>query len=144
MSAAGETSPATSLAVMTTGRITRDSSQYAMLGNGPSVILPPPDPHGQWRTFELDGQTLSRVNATRLVELLADTSPEFSRALDDGLRLLNPGWEYRTFKPGTKDEDPRARAIVGNWLKRLRANYGSVDVPINREYIGLMLRGCLL
>lgn len=138
---AADTSPSTSLAVVTSGRITRDNSAYAMLGNAPTVILPPPDPHGQWRTFELDGQTLSRVNATRLVELMSDTSPEFSRALDDSLRLLNPGWDFRTFKPGTKDEDPRARAIVTTWLRRLRSNYGSVDVPINREYIGLMLRG---
>lgn len=141
MSAADESSPSTSLAVVTSGRVTRDNSSYTMLGNAPAVILPPPDPHGQWRTFELDGQTLARVNATRLVELMADTSPEFSRALDDSLRLLNPGWEFRTFKPGTRDEDLRARAIVTAWLRRLRSNYGSVDVPINREYIGLMLRG---
>lgn len=142
MSATPEPSnPNTSLAVVTTGRITVDNSTSAMIGNAPMVVIPPPDPHGQWRTLELDGQTLSRVNAVRLVELLCDMSPEFSRALDDGLRLLNPGWDFHTFKPGTRDEDDAARAAVKSWLGLLRGYYGSVDVPLNRNAIGLMIRG---
>lgn len=141
MSATPQPSPGSSLAVVTTGRLTIDNQSSALLGSSPFAIIPPPDPHGQWRTLDLDANTLSRISAVKLVELLADTSPEFSRALDDHMRLLNPGWDYHCFKPNTRDEDPKAMAVVGALFRRLRGYYGSVDVPINRNVIGLLLRG---
>lgn len=139
MSATTTASP--NLAVATTGRLTVDSQTSALLGNSPFAILPPPDPHGEWRALDLDSNTLSRISPVRLIELLADTSPEVSRALDDHLQLMNPGWDFHTWKPNTKDEDERAHAVVSDWFRRIRGYYGSVDVPLNRNAIGLLIRG---
>lgn len=122
------------------GRITHDS-QSVGLGNAPLALLPPPEPHQTWRALDLDAHALQRVSASKLVELMADTSPEFGRATDDFLRLINPGWAYKAFAPGTTDELPRARAIIDAFLARLRGYYGSVDVPINRNVLALYLRG---
>lgn len=122
------------------GRVTHDLPGVG-LGTAPMALLPPPTPHETWRAMDLDANTLTRVSASKLVELMADTSPEFGRATDDFLRLVNPGWSYKAYAPGSSDELPRAREVIDRFLARLRSYYGSVDVPLNRNVIALYLRG---
>lgn len=145
MSATSGSGEGPNLPAVLTGRITVDTSAHGMsFGNAPLMVIPPPQPHQQWRAMELDSLTLSRVNVVRLIELLADTSPEVGRAIDDAMRMLNPGFEYRAYKPGREDaddEEPRARAIIDGIFTRLRRRHGAVDVTLNRWFMGLLIRG---
>lgn len=107
------------------------------------TVLPPNDYESAWRTFQLDATTLDKVPASRLLLLLADLSPEFSKALWDFLRFCNPGWEFDCF---TLDGDPypEAKLLIEDFLALLKDLYGSPSVPINRLFFSAFLRGALM
>jgi hypothetical protein len=58
-----------------------------------TTVEAPPDADSAWRTMNLDRRTLDSLSPARLLELLADLSPEISAGLWNWLRLCNPGWE---------------------------------------------------
>jgi len=104
-------------------------------------VLPPEDAESNWRLADLDSHTLDRLPPYRLLELLADLSPDVSRALWDLLRELNPGWEVTARRPGSDDQDARAQAALDAHMATLKSLYGSVDVVINRLFLGALVRG---
>lgn len=124
------------------GRISLDSSA-TFLGSA-RFILPPSDADSSWRLSNLDSRTLDRMGPWRLMELLADLAPDLSRALWDFLRFVNPGWELTAYAPGTDTPHPAGQAALNTFLADLRAEYGTVDVPINRILIGGFLRGAMM
>lgn len=95
-----------------------------------------------WRELDLDGDTFRRQSPAELLALLADISPDISRALWDFLRMCNPGWEADAVgADGQPLAEGPERAALMAILGRLKELYGSVDVVINRLYIGGFLRG---
>lgn len=98
-----------------------------------------------WRDMKLDERTLDRLPMSRLVELVCDLSPEVSKGVWDFQRLGNPGWEYKVLAPKSKDEteDKDGKAILDEFLDRLKERHGSVDVIINKLFLGGMLRGAI-
>lgn len=117
--------------------IDRPEDMYA---SGLAVITPF-GADDYWRNFSLDEKTLDRVSPTKLMELLADISPEVSRALWDFLRMCNPGWAAKAVKPGTETQDKQAQPVLDAMLKQLKDMYGSFDVVIGRLFISAFLRG---
>ncbi len=108
------------------------------------VVQPPPSAESAWRTLTLDAQTLDRMPSQQLMQLLADLSPDISRALWDFLRMANPGWEIVTFIPGTEEPAPQAQARLDTFFALLADLYGSFDVIVGRLFIGAFLRGALM
>lgn len=123
------------------GRLTTDNA-FTFFGT-PNVILPPRDPEDQWKLFHLDSETLERMSPARLMEMLADLSPDVSRALWDFLRFCNPGFELTVVGPDGKTPDARGTAAARTFLTTLSNLYGSVDVVFGRLFIGAFLRGAL-
>jgi hypothetical protein len=124
------------------GRLTWDQP-YQVLG--PMRVLVPPDQSIEdWRLLTLDARDLANIPSQRLLQILADLSPDVSRALWDFLRLCNPGWEAHVYRPGTKVETPAGRAAVKDFLKLLETRHGSVDVVINKLFWAAFIRGAML
>lgn len=110
----------------------------------PFSLLPPHDADAAWSLYNLDNRALQRLSAARLVELLADLSPDVSKALFDFLRLTNAGWEFTCTPPGSDKDDPAAHAAVETFIGLLSGYYGSMDVIIGRMFINAFLRGGFL
>lgn len=107
---------------------------------GGLYIAAPPDHESQWRTETLDSQTLSRRSPAELIELLADLSPEVSRALWDFCRMFNPGWECKALRP-SGIVDKRGQAALDAFWEMIEQLYISPDVVINSLIIAGFLRG---
>lgn len=120
-------------------RVSQDQP-YGGLTAGITLVAPP-DSESRWRGSNLDSQTLDRMGPAELIELLADLSPDISRALWDFLRLVNPGWEAQALRPGTEDVDKPAQTALDDFLGVLKGHYGSVDVVLNRLFLSAFLRG---
>lgn len=135
--------PTGGIARLARGRETVDTP-YSFAG-APSLILPPPHAEATWQAFGLDEESLARFSPARVMQLLADLSPDVSRALFDFLRLSNAGWEAKVTRPGNADTPfPQAQAALDAFLDRLDDLYGSVDVVFNRLFLGAWLRGAFL
>ena len=107
------------------------------------IVAPPANYESNWQLMQLDSRYMECYSPVQLMEMLADLSPEVSRALWDFLRLCNPGWEFKTLRPGSDVEDTRARAALQTYLDTLADLYGSVDVVIGRLFMGPFLRGAI-
>jgi len=121
------------------GRLSTDDINGAY--GGALALLSPVSAESDWRTLELDANTLDTLSPSELMELLADISPDISRALWDFLRLSNPGWEARALRPGTDELDEAGQAALAAFIDVLVAEYGSFDVVLNRLFVGAFLRG---
>lgn len=121
------------------GRISIDNRED-VFANALAIITPFSS-DDTWRNLALDSKTLDRISPTKIMELLADISPEVSRAVWDFLRMCNPGYEVKAFKPGSETVDKVAQAAVDAYIAQLKQLYGSPDVLINRLYIAAYLRG---
>jgi hypothetical protein len=122
------------------GRLSADSA--GALGYTPALVLSPPDAEGQWRSIDLDLASLDRVPPAKIMQLLADLSPEFSGALWQFQRFLNPGWSCDIVDPaGNEVAAPRARAVVDEAIAAIGRNYGSFGVAINALNMNALLRG---
>jgi hypothetical protein len=125
------------------GRLTWDD-QYMMFGAGANIILPPPEAKADWRMLNADEHLLRRLPTDEVITLLADASPDVSRALWDFLRLSNPGWEAKAFYPGTDRPMPAGQKLIDDFMNNVLKNrHGSPDVVINRMFFGAYLRGAL-
>ncbi|HEY8597352.1 MAG TPA: hypothetical protein VIL85_02910 [Thermomicrobiales bacterium] len=127
------------------GRLSADRHGGGTVGYTPALVLSPPDAEGQWRAFDLDLASLDRVPPARIMELLADLAPDFSRAVWDFLRFCNPGHDYAIVNDaGDEVADARAKAATDAFLARLRDLHGSLDVVINRVFMNQIMRGAIL
>lgn len=130
----------TSPRAIPTGRASLDLPD-SMVSDG-WVIVPPNDYESSWRTLNLDADNLNVLSPKELLDMLADLSPEVSRAYWDFLRMCNPGYTCKAYTLGSEDvENPQAQAAIDAFFDTLRAEYGSVDVVIGRLFAGPFLRG---
>ena len=131
------------------GRLSLDKGSGSPLTafGQPFVVLEPKTTNRTGTVLELDAHTLDKVSVSELLVMLADVSPDVSRALWDFLRMCNPGWTAHAYRPGTAAEDaapdPRADAVLQAFFQRLKDRYFSWDVPLNKLFAGMFLRGAL-
>lgn len=121
-------------------RITMDH-EYDLFGTKNLVLMPPPYANADWYNLGLDSKTLQCIPPTRLMDILADFSPEVSRALWDFLRLCNPGWTLEVYKLGSKTPNKEGEKVAQKFLDQITELYGSVDIVFGRMNIGAFLRG---
>lgn len=105
------------------------------------LMQPPSGYEDNWRLMSLDSKHLERYSAIELMTMMADLSPEVSRALWDFLRLCNPGWEVKVTKPGGETEDAGAKMAVNAFTDLLSDRYGTFDIVIGRLFMGAFLGG---
>lgn len=123
-----------------TGRVSLDMPSTVISDSW--IVVPPPDYESSWRTLNLDANHLDTLPPHELLDMLADLSPEISRALWDFQRLCNPGWEVKCFRPNSeKTEYKRAQDAVDTFMAALRAEYGACDVVWGRLFVGAFMRG---
>ncbi len=124
------------------GRLSADNPElFPSLAGAMWQTYTPPSSDETFRDYNLDSQTLSRISPQNLLDLLADLSPDVSRALWDFLRLCNPGWEVKAFRPGADEPDEELTANTRAFLDTLDDLYGSADIVFGRLYLGAFLRG---
>jgi hypothetical protein len=124
------------------GRTSLDRADQ-IFGTSLGWISAPPTYEESWRLIEVDSETLKKVSAPKLLQMMCDLSPEISRAVWDFLRLCNPGWEYSARKPGAKTENPRARAIIDDFILTLNDLYGTIDVVFGKMFLAAFIRGSI-
>jgi len=123
------------------GRVTADD-RFDIFGGHFTVLQPPTESENTWRTLRLDDRALSRMSATRLIELMCDLSPDISKAVWDFNLFINPGFECHAYKPESDDtKDPKGEKALKLFINKLKEMYGSLDVVISRIAIGGCLRG---
>lgn len=109
------------------------------------LFVPPDNYETNWQLLTIDSKALERMDPTRLMEMLADLSPEVSRALWDFLRMCNPGWEVKAYRKGGDTEDENAKGAVDAFIKTMEIDRkcGTFDVVIGRLFTAAFLRGAL-
>lgn len=105
--------------------------------------VPPNDYDQNWQLLNLSSKDFALVSPAQLLEILADLSPEVSRALWDFLRMCNPGYSYKVTRPGSDTEDARGKAATDAFVNALNDKYGTFDVVIGRLFTGAFMRGAL-
>lgn len=121
------------------GRASRDSADSVAFSSW--LVQPPSGYQTNWQMINLDMRAMQDRSPIELMEMLADLSPEVSRALWDFLRMCNPGWEVEAHRPGSEVEDERAKKALGMFIDALTDQHGSFDVVIGRLFMGPFLRG---
>lgn len=107
-------------------------------------LMQPPSAYTEnWALMNMDSRYLARYSPIRLMEMMADLSPEVSRALWDFLRLCNPGWEVEAKRPGSDTKDDRAQGAITAFIASMADRYGSFDIVIGRLFMGPFLRGAI-
>lgn len=143
----GPAQRATAPIVVGGGRQSVDTEAF-FLSAGLS-FLAPISGDDYWRNYNLDSNTLDRVSPSKLIELLADLSPDVSKALWDFLLFMNPGWEAKAYKPGSDTVDKAAQKALDSFLGNLHGSFAlsntlPLDVVIASLHIGVFLRGAFL
>src|SRR5690606_23757906 len=82
------TAPIVGIRQLPSGRLSKDD--YSDLVPGLLTIAPPTAVDDAWHVLYADRKLLEAMSPARLLEVLADMSPEVARALWDFLRLCNP------------------------------------------------------
>lgn len=99
-----------------------------------------------WRGHKLDPKALEHLPVTKLIEILAETSPDVSRAIWDFNLFSNPGWKAEAFKPGTESPDEKGQAALNAFFSNLHGPYTEhnvvpADVVFGAMNMSVALRG---
>ena len=123
-------------------RLTQDRPGTATAAT--ASLLAPFSASERWRNWNLDSRTLDRISAPDLIELLADVSPDVSRALWDFLRICNPGYEATVVRPSGALAPQSAQLALKSVLKTVGARHGDITVAIGKRFTSAFLRGGFL
>ncbi len=131
------------------GRVTVDRGDDNFFGTSFATFVTYDRDDYLFRSQRFDSEMLARLPVSRLIELLADNSPEVSRALWDFLLFCNPGWEAKALTPGTEEVDKEAQAALDLFLSNLHGPFAAphvmpADVVIASCFMTCFMRGAVL
>lgn len=86
---------------------------------------------------------IKRMKQSKVIETLADLSPEMSRALSDYLLMCNPGWTATAKSYKTDEKDDKAQPELDAIIDVLRDLYTSPDRVFNSLFQSSFLRGAI-
>lgn len=93
---------------------------------------------------EFDIDTFANMDFDELAELLAELSPEVSKAAWDFVVLGNSGYTLKAYRPGTEDIDERAQAVLDDVSKTLGNYHGTLGIFFDKLFKMIFLRGSFL
>jgi hypothetical protein len=121
------------------GRLSNDNPNLVYASN---TLIPPATYEEDWRTFQLDSQTLTQQPALTVMRMLIDLSPDVGKAVWDFLRMCNPGWSYTVGRnTTTTSAHVKGNAALDAFFAYLDSKYGSVDVIWQKLFLGGYTRG---
>lgn len=123
------------------GRASLDTSETLSFSSW--LVVPPDNYESNWQLLNLSGKDFEQFDPAKLLVILADQSPEVSRALWDFLRLMNPGYTARALRVGSDEQDKVAQAALTAFIDQMSDRHGAFDIVIGRINIGAFLRGAL-
>lgn len=131
------------------GRASVDRTDDAFFGNSLAHFVTHNNEQNIFHAEKFDARALARMPVSRLMELLADNSPEVSRALWDMLLFCNPGWKARALKPGTDEIDEAGQKALDEFLSNLHGGFAAphvmpADVVIAAMFMTCGMRGSIL
>jgi len=133
--------PPVSVRALPGGRASVDSVNMLPASNW--LVVPPSSHEANWQLLNLSSKDFDQIDPAQLLEVLADLSPEVSRALWDALRMMNPGWKAKAMQLKGDKQDTRAQAALDDFINRMSDYHGTFDVVVGRLYLGAFLRGAL-
>lgn len=107
------------------------------------LMQPPADYDNNWALVNLDAKMLNYLSPTRLMRILADFSPEVSRALWDFLRMCNPGYDVKAYKIGGQTEDATASKYLDAFIKGIRKQSGGINIVVGELFMGPFVCGAI-
>lgn len=122
-------------------RLSRNST--GLFGTGVRTIVPPPDYSGHWRTLDLDRTQLRNIDPSALTDILANISPDISRAIWDTLRMIDPGHSIIARVPGTKEQDDAGQEVLDALIERIEERQGSLTTVFAKQAINAFMRGAI-
>lgn len=134
--------PIRGIRALPSGRATQDKDGALLFG--PMVMAPPAAFNEAWDVLHANRNMLEKLSPARLLEVLADLSPEVSRALHDFQRMCNPGWEATALRVTSSDKEvkhTRGQEATDAFLNHLDDIYGSVDIVFGMLFMCAFLRG---
>ncbi len=95
---------------------------------------------------EFDLADVQNVDFDELTGILADLSPEISKALWDFINLSNSGYELRALRPNDDSEeiDEPGQAILDDMMNTIASYHGTAGVMFDRLFKMIFLRGSFL
>ena len=122
------------LLIRADGRATYDEYYLTPLSSGFAYISP--DNENDWKLKSIDERELALQNATQLIEILVDSSPDLSRALHDMHQFCNTGWTLEC-------EDERGKQILDNALVQMEELGQDLDSKVDALIAAGFLWGAL-
>lgn len=106
-------------------------------------ILPPPEYESSWRSLEFNKKTLDKIRPQNLIELLANASPDISRAMWDTIQMVDPGHEIICWDKNSDrtKRNKRAQRVADELTTRIIRRHGSEAALYAQLTIGAFLRG---
>lgn len=130
----------------TGGRLTRGTDNVT--GKFGGMLVAPSSPETDWRRLDMDAKTLDKMTPANLAIMLADLSPDVSRALWDWIRIGCPGWKIQAFVPGTETEHTEAQMLLNQFVDNLQGPYVNqvpgADVVFGMVMSNMFVRGAAL
>jgi hypothetical protein len=123
------------------GRASRDTADSVAFASW--LVQPPSGYQTNWQMINLDMRAIQDRSPIELMDMLADLSPEVSRALWDYLRFCNPGHTEKAFRAGSEVEDDAGNKAIKAFMATLGKRHGTPDVMIGRLLFGAFMRGAL-
>ncbi len=111
------------------------------------LIMPPTSYEQNWSLMTIDAKSMERISPLQLMEVLADLSPEVSRAHWDFLRLCNPGYEvyaYPLAGDNIDQELPAGKKAIDDFIAHMAGqerNGNTFEVILGRLLTGTFFRG---
>lgn len=133
--------PALSVRALPGGRASQDTQDSLPAASW--MVQAPSDYESNWQLLNLSAKNFEQIEPARLLEMLADLSPEVSRALWDFLRMCNPGHTLKVLRPGTEEQDMVAQAAANAFIALLNDRSTTFDVIVGRLFMGAFVRGAL-
>ncbi len=124
------------------GRETMTSPNSTPIFTGKGITEQPPDLFRDWTILLQSGLNIANLAGTDINNALLRLSPEYSRAVWDWLRMLDPGHEINAMKVGQDDTpDKEAQAVLDEFMGVVDERHGSRAVLFSEFCMNAITRG---
>lgn len=98
----------------------------------------------EFDVFRLSEEFVRSIRPSQMLEILADVSPELSRALFDFILFCCPGWTIKAIDPKTGLENTDDTNYLNNEVfAQLKKTHKAVEVIFVKMFMSIFLRGAV-